>query len=58
MELPPKAHILSIAVAGVPSRMGIGTVTWQLHPTKSLYALCAMCIGVGQGIGAVLERGS
>lgn len=34
----------------------ITTATWQLQRTKSRYALCAMCIGVGQGIAAVLER--
>lgn len=34
----------------------ITTATWQLQRTKSRYALCAMCIGVGQGIAAVVER--
>lgn len=34
----------------------ITTATWQLQRTKSRYALCAMCIGVGQGIAAVLDR--
>lgn len=29
---------------------------YQLQRTKSRYALCTMCIGVGQGIAAVLER--
>jgi acetyl-CoA acyltransferase len=28
----------------------------QLHRTKGRYALCTMCIGVGQGIALVLER--
>jgi acetyl-CoA acyltransferase len=28
----------------------------QLHRTKGRYALCAMCIGVGQGIALVIER--
>jgi 3-oxoadipyl-CoA thiolase len=28
----------------------------QLHKTKSRYALCTMCIGVGQGIAVILER--
>ncbi len=32
------------------------TATYQLERMKSRYALCAMCIGVGQGIAAVLER--
>ena len=28
----------------------------QLHAVRGRYALCTMCIGVGQGIGMVLER--
>ncbi len=28
----------------------------QLHKTQGRYALCTMCIGVGQGIALVLER--
>jgi 3-oxoadipyl-CoA thiolase len=32
------------------------TATYQLHRTKSQYALCTMCIGVGQGIAVILER--
>jgi 3-oxoadipyl-CoA thiolase len=28
----------------------------QLHKTKGRYALCTMCIGVGQGIALILER--
>ncbi len=28
----------------------------QLHATNGRYALCTMCIGVGQGIAVVLER--
>jgi acetyl-CoA acyltransferase len=27
-----------------------------LHKTGGRYALCTMCIGVGQGIATVLER--
>jgi len=34
----------------------IGTATYQLQRTKSRYALCTMCIGVGQGIAVILER--
>lgn len=30
--------------------------TYQLQRTKSRYALCTMCIGVGQGISVILER--
>ena len=32
------------------------TAVNQLQKTKSRYALCTMCIGVGQGIAVVLER--
>ena len=32
------------------------TATNQLTQTKGRYALCTMCIGVGQGIALVLER--
>jgi len=32
------------------------TATWQLRETKGLYALCTMCVGVGQGVAVILER--
>ena len=32
------------------------TMLNQLERTKGRYALCTMCIGVGQGYAAVLER--
>lgn len=32
------------------------TAMYQLHRTGGKYALCTMCIGVGQGIALVLER--
>jgi 3-oxoadipyl-CoA thiolase len=32
------------------------TAVNQLHDIKGRYALCAMCIGVGQGIALVIER--
>ncbi|HWX10687.1 MAG TPA: acetyl-CoA C-acyltransferase, partial [Trinickia sp.] len=32
------------------------TATYQLARTGGRYALCAMCIGVGQGIAVVIER--
>ena len=28
----------------------------QLHRTEGRYALCTMCIGVGQGIAMIVER--
>jgi 3-oxoadipyl-CoA thiolase len=34
----------------------VTTAVNQLHRTKGRYALCTMCIGVGQGIAVVLER--
>jgi 3-oxoadipyl-CoA thiolase len=34
----------------------ITTAISQLHKTGGRYALCTMCIGVGQGIATVLER--
>ena len=32
------------------------TAVHQLELTKGRYALCTMCIGVGQGIAMVIER--
>src|SRR5579863_9397012 len=34
----------------------ITTATYQLLRTRGRYALCTMCIGVGQGIAMILER--
>ena len=34
----------------------VTTAMYQLLRTKGRYALCTMCIGVGQGISVVLER--
>ncbi|MBI5904230.1 MAG: 3-oxoadipyl-CoA thiolase [Deltaproteobacteria bacterium] len=34
----------------------VATATYQLLRTKGRYALCTMCIGVGQGIALILER--
>ncbi|MDZ5456742.1 3-oxoadipyl-CoA thiolase [Azohydromonas lata] len=34
----------------------VATAVNQLHHTGGRYALCTMCIGVGQGIAIVLER--
>ena len=34
----------------------IATAVYQLHRIGARYALCTMCIGVGQGIAVVLER--
>ena len=32
------------------------TATEELHRREARYALCAMCIGVGQGIASIIER--
>jgi acetyl-CoA acyltransferase len=34
----------------------VTTAMYQLQRTKGHYALCTMCIGVGQGIAVILER--
>ena len=34
----------------------VTTAVNQLHATGGRYALCTMCIGVGQGIALVIER--
>ncbi|HBV3853072.1 TPA: hypothetical protein MDV89_005484, partial [Klebsiella pneumoniae] len=32
------------------------TAAYQLKRTGGRYALCTMCIGVGQGIALIIER--
>ncbi len=34
----------------------VTTATYQLGNTGGRYALCTMCIGVGQGIALIVER--
>ncbi|ABO56581.1 TPA: 3-oxoadipyl-CoA thiolase [Burkholderia vietnamiensis] len=34
----------------------VTTATYQLHRTNGRFALCTMCIGVGQGIAIAIER--
>jgi 3-oxoadipyl-CoA thiolase len=34
----------------------VTTAMYQLHATRGRYALCTMCIGVGQGIATIIER--
>ncbi len=34
----------------------VTTALYQLHRTTGRYALCTMCIGVGQGISLIMER--
>jgi len=34
----------------------VTTAMYQLQRTQGRYALCTMCIGVGQGIALIIER--
>ena len=34
----------------------VTTAAWQLRRTGGRFALCTMCIGVGQGIAMIIER--
>jgi acetyl-CoA acetyltransferase len=34
----------------------VTTAMYQLHRSGGRYALCTMCIGVGQGIAMLIER--
>jgi acetyl-CoA acetyltransferase len=34
----------------------VTTAVYQLEKVQARYALCTMCIGVGQGIATILER--
>ena len=34
----------------------VTTAMYQLHRTQGRFALCTMCIGVGQGIAIAIER--
>lgn len=34
----------------------VTTAMYQLHRTQGRYALCTMCVGVGQGIALIIER--
>jgi acetyl-CoA acetyltransferase len=34
----------------------VTTAAYQLRRSKGRYALCTMCIGVGQGIAMIIER--
>ncbi len=57
----PRVNPLGGAIAlGHPLGMSgarlLTTATYQLQRTGGRYALCTMCIGVGQGIATVIER--
>jgi len=34
----------------------VATATWDLQRRQGRYALCTMCVGVGQGVALILER--
>jgi acetyl-CoA acetyltransferase len=57
----PRINPLGGAIAlGHPLGMSgariLTSAVYQLQRTEKRYALCTMCIGVGQGISTVLER--
>jgi 3-oxoadipyl-CoA thiolase len=57
----PRVNPMGGAIAlGHPLGMSgarlVGTAMWQLHRTGGRYALCTMCVGVGQGIALIMER--
>lgn len=57
----PRINPLGGAIAlGHPLGMSgarlVTTATYQLNRTGGKYALCTMCIGVGQGIAVIIER--
>jgi 3-oxoadipyl-CoA thiolase len=60
-EDDPRINRLGGAIAlGHPLGMSgarlVTTAYHQLQQTQSKYALCTMCIGVGQGVATILER--
>jgi acetyl-CoA acetyltransferase family protein len=34
----------------------VGTALWQLQRGDGRYALCTMCVGVGQGVALIIEK--
>jgi len=59
---PAKVNVYGGAIAlghplGATGARILTTLVHALHRTKSRYGLCTMCIGVGQGIAMVVERG-
>jgi 3-oxoadipyl-CoA thiolase len=58
---PAKVNIYGGAIAlghplGATGARLLTTLVHALYRTKSRYGLCAMCIGVGQGIAMIVER--
>jgi acetyl-CoA acetyltransferase len=55
--LTPKARVVGMATAGGASGARLVTTAMnRLHTTGGHYALCTMCIGVGQGTALIIER--
>jgi len=57
----PRVNPMGGAIAlGHPLGMSgarlVGTAMWQLQRSGGRYALCTMCVGVGQGIALIIER--
>lgn len=57
----PRVNPMGGAIAlGHPLGMSgarlVGTAMWQLQRTGGRYALCTMCVGVGQGVALIMER--
>ncbi|HVY93272.1 MAG TPA: hypothetical protein VHA14_11005, partial [Bryobacteraceae bacterium] len=53
---PPGGAIALGHPLGASGARLLTTAIYQLQRTKGRYALCTMCIGVGQGIAMVIER--
>lgn len=49
-------HLRRTGTAAVSGARLVMTAMPQLHRIGGRYALCTMCIGVGQGIAVVIER--
>ena len=56
-RLNPRGGAIAIGhPLGASGARLVTTATHQLHRINGRYALCTMCIGVGQGIALIVER--
>jgi len=56
-QVNPNGGAISIGhPLGASGARLVTTATYQLHATKGKFAICTMCIGVGQGIATLIER--
>ena len=55
-SIPTAAPSRSAIRSAHPARGSSTTAVNQLRKTGGRYALCTMCIGVGQGIALIIER--